>query len=340
MITIQDIAKEAHVSVSSVSRYLNSPGMLRPEMQERIREVIERYNYRPSNLAVSMRTRQTRNIALIIPSLTNLYYLDLYGMIRSVILQRGYTVSLYTTEKNEESLKKCLDQLPQQHYDGVILAFLDEASTQRMLLRTQKKIPMVLITSDPSQEQINNIFLDARDAMYKAATHLISLGRRRLAFVGGAADSVIAAEKYKGFLDALRENDLMSESQNLFNGVKQHFSTGIDAIDAFHAQGIAPNGIVCTTDDIGIGCIKQLLHYQVDIPGETAIVAMNNISMLQSYEPELTTIAQPLDQIAEAAVNLLLKNIQNRDAEKRRIVFQGHLIVRSSTVSGGKLEDM
>ena len=106
--TIRDIAQEAQVSVSSVSRYLHSPGMLRPEMQKRIREVIELHNYRPSHLAVSMRTRQTRNIALIIPSLTNLYYLDLYGMIRSVILKRGYRVGLYTTEKDSEALKKCL----------------------------------------------------------------------------------------------------------------------------------------------------------------------------------------------------------------------------------------
>ena len=214
--TIRDIAQEAQVSVSSVSRYLHSPGMLRPEMQKRIREVIELHNYRPSHLAVSMRTRQTRNIALIIPSLTNLYYLDLYGMIRSVILKRGYRVGLYTTEKDSEALKKCLDQLPQQHYDGVIIAFLDEADSQRMLLRTQKKIPMVLITSDPAQEQINNIFLDARNAMYTATAHLISLGRHKLSFVGGSPDSVIAAEKYKGFLDALTENGL-SEKMKTFS---------------------------------------------------------------------------------------------------------------------------
>mgnify|MGYP001035113358 CR=1 FL=1 len=338
--TIRDIAQEAQVSVSSVSRYLHSPGMLRPEMQKRIREVIELHNYRPSHLAVSMRTRQTRNIALIIPSLTNLYYLDLYGMIRSVILKRGYRVGLYTTEKDSEALKKCLDQLPQQHYDGVIIAFLDEADSQRMLLRTQKKIPMVLITSDPAQEQINNIFLDARNAMYTATAHLISLGRHKLSFVGGSPDSVIAAEKYKGFLDALTENGLTVKNENFFNGQRQHFSTGIDAIEAFRAQGIVTDGIVCTTDDIGIGCIKQLLHYQVDIPEETAVVSMNNISMLQSYEPELTTIAQPLDKISEAAVNLLMENIQNKDTEKQRIVFQGHLIVRSSSVAGACFQDM
>lgn len=332
MATIVDVAQLAKVSIASVSRYLNSPEMLRPEMQERIRAAIEELEFQPSRLAVSMRTNRTNTIALIIPSLTNLCYIDLYGSLRDDLLKRGYTVNLYTTERSEDELRRSLDSLHQHHYDGVVIAYLDEIGVRRMLERMEQEIPMVLITSDPSQESISNVFLDARDAIFKATRHLLEIGCRRIGYVGGAPDSIIAVEKYQGFSAALRDSGMSASNCSVYYGTKQHFSCGMDAINDFLRRGQLPDGIVCETDDIGIGCIKQLKHYKIAIPHEVAVSSMNNISIIRSYEPELTTVAPPLKEMTETATELLLTLIRDRQAPRTRVAFQGELIVRNSTV--------
>ena len=332
MATIVDVAQLAKVSIASVSRYLNSPEMLRPEKPERNRAGIEELEFQPSRLAVSMRTNKTNTIALIIPSLTNLCYIDIYGALRDRLLKRGYTVNLYTTERDEDELRRSLDSLHQHHYDGVVIAYLDEIGVRRMLEQMEREIPMVLITSDPSQENISNVFLDARDAIFKATRHLLDIGCQRIGYVGGAPNSIIAVEKYQGFSSAMRQAGMDTENCPIYYGRKQHFSSGINAINDFLRRGPLPDGIVCETDDVGIGCIKQLKHHKIAIPREVAVSSMNNISIIQSYEPELTTVAPPLEEMIETTTDLLLTLIQNRQAPRTRVPFQGRLIVRNSTV--------
>jgi LacI family repressor for deo operon, udp, cdd, tsx, nupC, and nupG len=338
-VTIHDVAKEAKVSISSVSRYLNSPWMLNQDKVDRIRDAIKKLNYRPSALAVSMRTQKTKMIALIIPTFTNMYYIDLYSTFREVTLKHGYSLNLYTTERNPDELYKYLEQIPQRNYDGAIIAFLDEAITRDDLLSAQEKYPLILLTSDPHQEDFNNVFIDAYDAMYKAASHLISLGRKRIAFISGAPDSVISHEKFKGFETAMREAGRSIDHQYLFYGEKQHFDSGIAGASKFLSMKERPDGIVCSTDDIGIGCMKKLLQEKVRIPEEIAVVSFNGISVLRSFEPEITTVAQPIAEIADALFGLLLENIENKKMNRKKICFKAELRIRNSTVPAGEIHD-
>jgi DNA-binding LacI/PurR family transcriptional regulator len=334
-VTISDVANEADVSIASVSRFINSPWMLNESKADRIRDAIKKLNYRPSAIAASMRTQKTKMIALIIPTFTNMYYIDLYSMVREVTLKHGYSLNLYTTERDPDELRKILEQIPQRKYDGTIVAFLDEADTRDALLYARDRYPLVLLTSDPHQEEFNQVFIDAYDALYKVTSHLISLGRKRIAFISGAAESVISQEKFKGFETAMREAGQPIDSRYLFYGEKQHFKSGISGASRFLSCKERPDGIVCATDDIGIGCLKKLLQEGIRIPEEIAVASFNGISVLQSYEPEITTAAQPLPDIANALFDLLLGNTENV-----KVAFKAELKVGNSTVRAERCEPL
>ena len=331
-ITIIDVAKEANVSIASVSRYLNSPLMLNADKAERIRDAIKKFNYRPNAIAASMRTQKTKMIALIIPSFTNMYYIDLYSAVREVTLKRGYSLDLYTTERDPDELRRILEQIPQRNFDGTIVAFLDEADTRDALLAAQERSPLVLLTSDPRQRRFNHVYIDACDALYKVTRHLVSLGRKRIAFISGAADSVISREKLRGVQAALRESGRSIDAQYIFYGQRQHFKSGIAGATEFLSLRKRPDGIVCATDDIGIGCMKKLLQEGIRIPEEIAVASFNGISVLQSLEPEITTAAQPLPEMANALFDLLLESMNDAEMQLRRIAFKAELKVRNSTV--------
>ena len=334
MATIKDVAKAAQVSVASVSRYLNAPALVKTETRERIARAVKKLNYQPSALAVSMRTRQTQNIALIIQTITNMYYIDLYGALRDAADRHSHSVSLFTTERNEAALRKTLDNVLRNNYAGVILGFLDEPGVQRDLERLAKTLPLVLVTCDPSQETIDNVYLDARDGMFQAATHLFSIGRKRIAYVGAAPNSVISTEKYIGYTAALEAAGKSVDPKLVFHGARQHFSSGMEGTAHFLSLPERPDGIVCTTDDIGIGCVKQLLINKVPIPDAIAVASFNGISVLQSYEPELTTVAQPVQMMADTAIRMLMDRVRGGTPKAaRRVVVRGKLEVRNSSVA-------
>ena len=334
MATIKDVAKTAQVSVASVSRYLNEPERVKAATRERIADAIRRLNYQPSALAVSMRTRQTQNIALIIQSITNMYYIDLHGAIRDAVDRHSYSISIFITDRNESELRKTIDIVRRNNYAGVILGFLDEPGVQRDLEELNKTIPLVLITCDPSQSTIDNIHLDARDGLFRATEHLLGIGRKRVAYIGAAPNSVISTEKYIGYANALERNGLAVNPKLVFHGARQHFSTGMEGTAHLLSLPERPDGIVCTTDDIGIGCIKQLLVDKVPVPDAVAVAGFNGISVLHSYEPELTTVAQPLQMMADTAVQMLMDRIKGGTPDAvRKVVVKGELIVSNSSVS-------
>ncbi len=324
-VTIREVAKEASVSISTVSRYINSPNMLSDEIHAKVKLAIDRLNFKPNPLAVSMRTNKTNNIAVIIPTITNMYYVDLYESIYTIIHKEGYRVSLFTTDYDKRELYRYFEAPFRYLYDGVILAFLDEQDTWEKIKEIQSQIPVVVITSDPKHTETNNIFIDAYDAIYQATAYLINKGKHKIGYIGAVKKSIISLEKERGFIDALKNAGRDVDYNYIFNGERQHFLTGVKGVEYFAAKGAIPDGIVCSTDDVGIGCIKRLVKFGVSVPEQTSVIGFNGISILDSYEPELTTIAQPIKDIAESATSLLMSRIVDGSAANRRVCFKGTL---------------
>jgi DNA-binding LacI/PurR family transcriptional regulator len=165
--------------------------------------------------------------------------------------------------------------------------------------------------------------VDAYEAISQATLYLISKGKKNIKYIGAVKESVISKEKEKGFYDAMKSAGYNVDPSNIYHGERQHFSTGVNGVEYFLAQNDIPDGIVCSTDDVGIGCIKQLTKRGIRVPEQTCVIGFNGISILNSYEPELTTVAQPIKEIADSAVYFLLNRMNDRDLKKQRINYKG-----------------
>jgi len=336
---IKDVAKLAGVSIASVSRYLNSPELLKKETAEAIRKAIETLDYRPSPLAASMRTRKTNTIAFVIPSLTNLYYVDMHTYMHKECKERGYILNLYTTEYDDKALVQYLNDIPTRQYDGVIISHLDEEHVTGVLNEVQEKIPLVLITADPNKTQFTHVFIDAMDGIFKATNHLIELGKKRIAFAGGGESSHISSkEKYKGFKLAMERANLAIEPGYVFTGMKNHFHTGFMAARQFITQPVVPDAIVCSTDDVAMGCIKYLLMNGYRVPDDVAVIGFNGISIVDSFEPAISTVVQPMEMMVKSAIELLLETIKNKNRKrKKKAAFTSTLKIGTSTVKDAQV---
>lgn len=330
MIKIKNVAEYAGVSISSVSRYLNAPDSLREETRVKVQKAVEELNYSPNPLARSLRTKTTNTIAFVIPSLTNLYYVDLFSCLHRAATDMGYTVNMLTTNHDENLLRKYLRELPAQNIAGIIIAFLDEDGVVDDIRSVQLHMPVVLITSMPNRQDFNSVFVDALEGEMRATQHIIEKGCKRIAFVGGLKDNGPVKEKLRGFEAAMRKNNIPVDADLLFFD-RNHFTTGFWAVRDFMAKDKLPDGIVCATDDIAIGCVKYLVHNGYQVPKDVKVIGFNGISLINAYEPSITSIRHPIEATSEEVVKLLHNRILYPYSKLQQITLYTTLVENTST---------
>lgn len=330
MTRIKDVAEYAGVSVSSVSRYLNAPESLKNETREKVHMAVEALQYSPSSLARGLRSRTTNRIAFIIPSLANMYFLDLYGALHNEASKKGYTINLLTTDYNSQTLREYMSQLPTWGVDGVVIAFLDNDDVIPDIRRAQQYASIVLLSSLPNRQEFNTVFLDVEEGMIKSTQHLIDKGCTKIAFIGGLKEDGATQEKQSGFEIAMRNNNLEIEPELFYFG-PNHFTTGFWGARQFLRLPVRPDGVVCCTDDIAMGCIKQLIRSGLKVPMDVKVIGFNGISFINTYEPAISSLQHPMASMAVEVVNLLYNSIVHPGARKQQITFHTTLVVNTST---------
>jgi DNA-binding LacI/PurR family transcriptional regulator len=330
MAVIKDVAKIAGVSIGTVSRYLNHPKTVKADTVARITEAIERLNYKPSVLARSMRTKRSKQIALIVPDIANWFYSEFYNAMHLAALAGGYSIVLVTTEEDREALREYLENISTQNVDGIILCFLDEDDLGESLAAAQEKLPIVLLSWDILNTRFNTVVIDLCESLYKTTRHLIDMGRKRIAYIGGTIGSRISAEKYRGYRKAMTESGLPIRQEYYFEG-GYRIGTGFRGIRNFMLSVVPPDAVVCANDVLAIGCIKYLTKKKYAVPDDVAVTGMDNIALSSIFEPSLTTCNIPMTEMSETAISLLHDAIHKRNAPKRQILFNTKLLVRNST---------
>ena len=194
MAVIKDVARLADVSISTVSKYFNNPAGLSESYRTRVGNAVKELNYTPNVIARVLRTKRTNTIALIVPDITNYFYVEVYNHVRSAALEKGYSTQLYTSEENINILSDLLSQFSPAKVDGILLAFLDEDEIVSQLSETQANTPLALLSWDINNP-FNSVVLDLTTTVYNATKYLIAQGHTKIAYVNGIQDSRISREK-------------------------------------------------------------------------------------------------------------------------------------------------
>jgi len=330
MAVIKDVAKRAGVSPSTVSKYLNKPAELTDEYKIKVEKAIKDLDYRPSSLARSLRTQKTNIIALVVPDIVNPFYSEIYNAVRSAAYAKGYTTILYTTEENLEILELVLTQFSKISADGLILCFLDEDEIIQRFKEVQNIIPITLMSWDINNTDFSSVIINLFDSFYHSAKYLLSLGHKKIAYIGGPTVSRISKEKLAGFKKAMLEENINISEDYIFEG-KYLFQTGYQAAMKFMQLNECPTAIVCGNDVLAIGCIKYLQYNKFAIPDTVAVIGFDGINLSYIYDPSISTIVIPIEDIGREAVEMLINKIERPGSKNRQAIYDTNLVIRKST---------
>lgn len=331
--TIKDIAKLAGVSIGTASNYFNYPKKLSESAYNKVHEVVEKHNFRPNNLAKTMRTGKTNMIAVVLPLLTNHYYVCLYDSIQKELSKYGYTTIVYTTENGADFLDNLLLNDNKQT-DGVILCFVEDESHNH-IKNLPPESPVIQLRTVPPEVDLGCIVSDLYNGILETIDHLYSCGHRRIGYVEHVSANTgkphtHSQEKLRGIYDGFKKYNIPYDNKYIYCG-SDSFETGFMAAKYFTQLETPPTAIIAENDTTAIGTLHYLNEYGYKIPDDIAVVGYDDIWEASLCFPQLTTVRQRISDIGETAVKYLIDKIADPSIKNPITIFDTSLVVRKST---------
>lgn len=335
--TIKDLARIAGVSHSTVSRSLNDSPLISEETKARIRQLAREYNFELNASAQSLSTRKTGTIGIIFPELyeeyRNLQYLGLLLISLRHSLEKNSCDSIINFPKNNYTGISNIQRLIRsKKVDGLLIVIpeIEEADWQFLV---ESNIPFVLLHFKQRYrhtENIDYLYTDHYKGGYKATTHLIKAGCRKILCLTDKHDFIEYEDRTKGYAAALKDNDIPLDERNIFKGVVSFdfgYKVARENIDLIKQT----DGVFAQADLLALGFIEGLRRHNVAVPQDYAVVGYDDIELGTFFKPNLTTIHQPREKHALLACERLVELINdiNVDARMQQIV-EPELIVRES----------
>lgn len=344
-VTILDVARAAGVSTSTVSNLLNGrTGRMLPETRERVESTIRDLGYRPNRAARQLRTGKPQVIGLVVPSVGNPYWGALARYLEAAALTEGYHVLLCNSERDPGRERQYVDELVSDGIQGIVLCsslpslehvagLLDDGLRLVAFDRTAQ-------SDDPAS--LVNVSVDNTIGAELMGEHLVSLGHRRIAFVSGAIRSVNRTERFQGFLRALERAGIArpdvvtwpgSSADSTFGDVEAAELGRVAATELLTGP-TPPTAIFAVNDMTAIGVCRAVRDAGMEVGSDVSVAGFDDIVLAELYSPRLTTVRQPMKEMAEAAFRALhAPQEEGVSAHGRSLLFRPELVVRDSTAA-------
>jgi LacI family transcriptional regulator len=327
-VTIKDIAKATGVSYATVSRALNGRAGVKEDTRKLILEEAKKMGYQPNAIARGLVLKYTHTLALVIPDITNPFFPEIARGVEDAASLLGYSIFLCNTNWDVEKEKQYLKMLQEKRVDGVILhpAFGVEEEHYNDF-----NIPIVLLNRIPSMGNYSSIEVDNVRGGFLAAKHLIEAGYKKLAFIGGSESSFSNSERQVGFKLALNKYKLKVDESLILSGSFKSKS-GYDNLLKLIKSDNIPDAVFAGNDLIALGILHCAQEQGLRVPEDLGIIGFDDIPYADLPQVQLTTIAQPKYQMGKYAIELLLKELNDKTKrEIKRIILEPELIIRKTT---------
>ncbi|MFC4560133.1 LacI family DNA-binding transcriptional regulator [Virgibacillus kekensis] len=327
MLTIKEIAEMANVSRTTVSRALNNSGYVSEEARERIQKVIEETGYAPSEQAKSLRTKKTKVIGVILPTIQTETSSKIVSGIDMELSKQGYQILLTNTHLDKEKEIEFLDLLKARQVDGIILVATntDPALIQKI---NTLNIPLVMIGQEA--DGLINVLYDDYHASRELTSFLISKGHQKIAFIGvDESDRAVGLLRKKGYMDEMKANNLPTDPAWIQKGIFD-IDSGRNAMKLILEEAEEkPTATFAVTDRLAIGALSYLKEKAIRVPEQMAIASIGASEISQYVNPPLTTIDYQNEKAGKEAAHQLLATINSQKPIKK-IILDYRLIIRDS----------
>lgn len=329
--TIFDIAREAGVSYSTVSRTLNGYEFVKASTRERVLRAAEKLGYVPNQQARSLAGGRSNLIGILVPTLGNSYVTEIIHGIDEALAESDYNLILYTTRRHQGKESTYVSSIINGAADGLLLV-VPLISTSYLDVLRQQEFPFVLIDQIDRAQQSPVVKSDNRQGAYKATEYLINMGHERIGFITGLAGLHSAVERFEGYKAALRDYGISLREEYIVGG-DFRMRVGYMAAQKLLALAEPPTAIFSANDLSALGAMEAVRDQGLHIPGDISVVGFDDIPPASTAYPKLTTVQQPLNDMGHVAVKMLLERLENPLLEPRDVVLRTQLVIRDSCQS-------
>lgn len=321
-VTIVDVAREAKVSPMTVSRVINGEGNVRQSTLERVQRAIEKLGYAPNEAARSLAGAAGLHIGLLYDNPSSAYLAEL---LLGVLDQASGIGAQLAVQKSDGPGQEeaAVARLLAARVDGVILPPPLSENDRLLAMLRGDDIPVVCLATRSAPDDGLSVRIDDFDAARSMTRHLIALGHRAIGFVKGHPNQTASEDRFRGYLAALEEAGIAPDEGLVRQGYFT-YQSGLEAAEAIIAQRPRPTAIFASNDDMAAAAAAIAHKHGLDVPGDITVVGYDDTQLAVTVYPELTTIRQPIAEMARHSVDLLSKAV--REKRKGQVVTPAHLI--------------
>jgi LacI family transcriptional regulator len=329
-ITIYDVAREANVSMATVSRVVNGNPNVKPVTRKKVMEVIDRLGYRPNAVARGLASKKTTTVGVVIPDISSPFFAELARGIEDIATMYKYNIILSNSDQNKDKELHLLNTMLGKQVDGIV--FMGGNITEDHVEEFKKSpVPIVLAGSVEESETVPSVNIDYEQAMFDTVQAFIDKGHKRIAFVVGPLQEPINQEKkLAGYKRALDQAGYDYDEELVVEG-DYTYDSGIEAIEKLLELDSKPSAIIVGSDEMALGVVHGAEDRGHKIPDEFEVISSDNTRLTLMVRPQLTTIVQPLYDIGAVAMRLLTKLMNKEQVEDQAVVLPHRIEYRKST---------
>ncbi|SDP81847.1 transcriptional regulator, LacI family [Mucilaginibacter sp. OK268] len=340
-ITIRDIARELHLSVSTVSKALRDSYEISEKTKKLVMEFAQKHNYRPNPMAQSLKKGHSKSIGIVVSSIDNQFFSQVINGMESEAYSQGYNVIITQSHESYDLEVQNVGHLIHRAIDGLLISIATETADVEHLRKLQQQgLPIVFFDRVSTEIETHKVIVDNFGGAYQATTHLLDSGYKNIAHITSSVTSSVTKQRLAGYIDALVEKGIEVKEQYIKYCL--HGGLNLDeleqAVDELMASEPRPDAILTASDRITTSTMTLLHRKNIRIPQDVALVGFSNTVLADVLNPSLTSVHQPAFEIGRKATEMLLSIINSKRpiTEFENVILPTELFIRSSSASKHK----
>ncbi|AXV42117.1 catabolite control protein A [Staphylococcus warneri] len=326
-VTIYDVAREARVSMATVSRVVNGNQNVKPETRNKVNEVIKKLNYRPNAVARGLASKRTTTVGVIIPDISNVYYSQLARGLEDIATMYKYHSIISNSDNDSEKEKEIFNNLLSKQVDGII--FLGGTISEEIKeLINQSSVPVVVSGTNGKDDHVASVNIDFEKAAEEVTQQLIEQGAKSFALVGGDYSKKAQEDVLSGLNKVLSKNQLQLDDSLHLSGAES-YKEGMKVFDKIKDN--LPDAVLSISDEQAIGILHGALDAGIKVPEELQIVSFNNTRLVEMVRPQLSSVIQPLYDIGAVGMRLLTKYMNEEEIDEPNVILPHRIEYRGTT---------
>ena len=329
-ITIYDVAREASVSMATVSRVVNGNPNVKPTTRKKVLEVIDRLGYRPNAVARGLASKKTTTVGVIIPDISSTFYAELARGIEDIATMYKYNIILSNSDQNTDKEFHLLNTMLGKQVDGIV--FMGGNITEEHVNEFEKSpVPIVLAASIEESGKISSVNIDYAQATFDAVNNFIEKGHKTIAIVLGSLEEPINKnQKLSGYKKALEAAGIAFNEDLVIEG-DYTYESGMESLDKLVDLPTKPTAVYVGSDEMALGVIHAAQDKGYNVPEDMEVITSDNTKLTVMVRPQLSTVVQPLYDIGAVAMRLLTKFMNKETVEDHTVVLPHRIDYRGST---------